>query len=131
MKNFIISVLVNFFALFIIVKILDGVVINGWHTMAVASIVLTFISYFIKPIIMLVSLPFNVLTLGILTLFINACLFYFASKLVTGFTVTTFWYAFLAALLLSIITVLTDTFLIKKNVRIIKHYGNIPPRQDL
>ncbi len=131
MKNFIISVLVNFFALFIIVKLLDGIAIDGWHTMAVAAIVLTFIHTFLKPVIIFISLPFNILSLGILTLFINAGLFYFASKLVTGFKVTTFWYAFLAALILSVITVIIDAYVIKKNVRVLKHYGNTPPNPDI
>jgi putative membrane protein len=131
MRNFIISVLINVLALFIITKLLSGVSIASWQTITLAAIVLTLIYTFLKPIIIFVTLPINILSLGIFTLFINAGLFYFASKLIDGFIVANFWSAFLAAIMLSIITIIADTYLLKKNVRVIKHYGNIPPRQDL
>jgi len=68
------------------------------------------------------------MSLGVFTLFINAFLFYFASNLVSGFKVTTFWYAFLAAIMLSVITIIMDAYFLKKNVRVLKDYGNTPPK---
>jgi putative membrane protein len=128
MKNFIISVFVNILALFIIVKLLDGVSIDSSKTLIISALVLTLIHVFIKPVLMFVSIPFNLLSLGIFTLFINAFLFYFASNLVSGFKVTTFWYAFLAAIMLSVITIIMDAYFLKKNVRVLKDYGNTPPK---
>ena len=131
MRNFVISVLVNVLALFIITKLLSGVSIYGWQTIILSAIALTLIYTFLKPIIIFITLPINMLSLGILTLFINAGLFYFASKLIDGFRVANFWSAFLAAIMLSVITIIADTYLLKKNVRVIKKYGNIPPKQNL
>jgi len=131
MKNFIISILINILALFIIAKLLDGVSIAGAKALIISAIVLTLIHAILKPILMFISIPFNLMSLGIFTLFINAFLFYFASNLVTGFKVTTFWYAFLAAIMLSIITILADAYLFKKNVRVLKNYGNTPPKQNM
>ncbi len=128
MKNFIISVFVNIIALFIIVKLLDGVSIDGSKTLIISALVLTLIHVFIKPVLMFVSIPFNLLSLGIFTLFINAFLFYFASNLLSGFKVATFWYAFLAAIMLSVITIIADAYFLKKNVRVLKDYGNTPPK---
>ncbi len=128
MKNFIISVFVNILALFIIVKLLDGVSIDGSKTLIISAFVLTLIHVFIKPVLMFVSIPFNLMSLGVFTLFINAFLFYFASNLVSGFKVTTFWYAFLAAIMLSVITIIMDAYFLKKNVRVLKDYGNTPPK---
>jgi len=128
MKNFIISVFVNILALFIIVKLLDGVSIDGSKTLIISALLLTLIHVFIKPVLMFVSIPFNLFSLGIFTLFINAFLFYFASNLVSGFKVTTFWYAFLAAIMLSVITIIMDAYFLKKNVRVLKDYGNTPPK---
>jgi len=128
MKNFIISVFVNILALFIIVKLLDGVSIDGSKTLIISALVLTLIHVFIKPVLMFVSIPFNLLSLGIFTLFINAFLFYFASNLVTGFKVANFWSAFLAAIMLSVITIIADAYFLKKNVRVLKDYGNTPPK---
>ena len=128
MKNFIISVFVNILALFIIVKLLDGVSIDGSKTLIISALVLTLIHVFIKPVLMFVSIPFNLMSLGVFTLFINAFLFYFASNLVSGFKVTTFWYAFLAAIMLSVITIIADAYFLKKNVRVLKDYGNTPPK---
>lgn len=128
MKNFIISVFVNILALFIIVKLLDGVSIDGSKTLIISAFVLTLIHVFIKPVLMFVSIPFNLMSLGVFTLFINAFLFYFASNLVSGFKVTTFWYAFLAAIMLSVITIIMDAYFLKRNVRVLKDYGNTPPK---
>lgn len=128
MKNFIISVFVNILALFIIVKLLDGVSIDSSKTLIISALVLTLIHVFIKPVLMFVSIPFNLMSLGVFTLFINAFLFYFASNLVSGFKVTTFWYAFLAAIMLSVITIIMDAYFLKKNVRVLKDYGNTPPK---
>ena len=128
MKNFIISVFVNILALFIIVKLLDGVSIDGSKTLIISALVLTLIHVFIKPVLMFVSIPFNLMSLGVFTLFINAFLFYFASNLVSGFKVTTFWYAFLAAIMLRVITIIADAYFLKKNVRVLKDYGNTPPK---
>lgn len=69
----------------------------------VAAVVLGALNLFIKPILIIITLPINILTLGLFTLVINALLVLSATILVPGFVVSGFWAAFLFALVLSII----------------------------
>ncbi len=69
----------------------------------IAAVVLGALNLFIRPILVILTLPINVLTLGLFSLVINACLVLLASALVPGFAVAGFWTAVLYALALSII----------------------------
>lgn len=78
--------------------IVPGVrVANAW-TAFVAALVIGLINALIRPLIILLTLPVNILTLGLFTLVINAVLFWFASSIVKGFDVANFTAAFLGAL---------------------------------
>ena len=74
--------------------------------MLVVALVLGIINAFLRPLIILITLPMNILTLGTLTLFINGALFYLVSKIVKGFVITGFWSAFWGYILFSIISFL-------------------------
>ena len=69
----------------------------------IAAVVLGAFNYFLRPILLILTLPINILTLGLSSLVINACLVLFASALVPGFAIAGFWTAVLYALALSII----------------------------
>ncbi len=71
----------------------------------VGSIVLGIVNAIIRPIIILLTLPINVVTLGLFTLVINGFMLWMTSGIVKGFDVTGFWVAILAALVISIISV--------------------------
>ena len=106
MYNFIIVVLINLFALFLVSNIMHGIVIHGWQTFIAASIVLSFI---------------NLLSLGFFTLIINAVILYCTSGIVKGFYVKDFFSAFWGALLLSIIYVILEICVIKRNVKVLRN----------
>ena len=125
MRTFIAVSVINALALFIISNVLNGITINGWQTLAVSAMVLTLINIFLKPIISFITLPINIFSLGFFTLFINAFLFYIVGKIVKGFVVADFMTAFLGALLLSVITLLVETLIIKDKKRILNRYGTI------
>jgi len=125
MRTFIAVSVINALALFIISNILNGITINGWQTLAVSAMVLTLINIFLKPIISFITLPINIFSLGFFTLFINAFLFYIVGKIVKGFVVADFMTAFLGALLLSVITLLVETLIIKDKKRILSKYGTV------
>lgn len=72
----------------------------------VLAIVLALINMFIRPLITLLTLPINVLTLGLFSLVINALLIMLAGMLVPGFAVAGFWPAFFFAILLALINTL-------------------------
>lgn len=83
--------------------VVPGITISNFVTALIAAVVIAFINVFIKPVLIFLTLPINILTLGLFILVINALLFMFVAYLVPGVQVEGFWSAFLGALLLSII----------------------------
>ena len=83
-------------------KIVPGISYDTGTTLAVVVVVLSFFNAVLKPLMLLFTLPFIVLTLGIGIWIINAILFYFVGRLVDGFHVATFGAALLGALIVSL-----------------------------
>ena len=110
-KNYIIRWLINAVGLLIVSKIMGSIEIDGILTAVVAAAVIGLINIFLRPLLIILTLPINILSLGLFTLVINGLIFYFVGSIVEGFHVTGFLAAFLGALILSIINVLA-TFLI-------------------
>ena len=108
MKRFIIGWLVNTTALLVVVHVVSGISIDRWQTTFVASLVLGLLNIFIRPVLILLTLPVNVLTLGLFTLFINGFMFYLAASLVRGFEVMNFGSAFFGAFVFSIMAFLLN-----------------------
>ena len=103
--KFIIRLLINAIALAVISYFsIAGVHANGWQALAIGAIVLGLANAIIKPILIIVSCPLEVLTLGLFTLVINALIFLFGLRLVSGWEVPGFWSAFWAAIVMSIIS---------------------------
>ncbi len=69
----------------------------------IAAVVLGAFNYFLRPILIVLTLPINIVTLGLFSLVINALLVLLAAMIVPGFGVTGFWTAVLFALVLSIV----------------------------
>jgi len=90
--------------------VLPGVNVDGLWVALVLAVVLGAINAFIRPIIILLTLPINVLTLGLFTLVINAALVVLASYVVPGFSVAGFWWAMLFSIVLSIVTTVFSSF---------------------
>jgi len=108
MKRFFIGWLVNTTALLVVIHVVSGISIDRWQTTFIASLVLGLLNIFIRPVLIILTLPVNVLTLGIFTLFINGFMFYLAASLVRGFEVMNFGSAFLGAFVFSIIAFLLN-----------------------
>lgn len=85
--------------------IVPGIVISNFTTALIAAVVIALVNLGIKPILVFLTLPINILTLGIFILVINALLFMFVAYLVPGVEVNGFWSAFLGALILSILSI--------------------------
>lgn len=128
MKNFINVTLINMFALFIVSHTINGIIISSWQTLLLSAVVLSLINIYLKPIIKLITLPVNLLTLGFFTLFINAFLLTIVESLVKGFYIKNFSTAFIGAILLSLIYLFVEKFVIVRNV---KFYSNEKPKQNI
>ena len=85
--------------------VVPGISVSTFGTALIASIVIALVNLVIKPILVFLTLPINILTLGIFILVINALLFMFVAYLVPGVEVEGFWSAFLGAILLSILSI--------------------------
>ena len=85
--------------------IVPGITISSFVTALIASVVIALVNIVIKPVLVFLTLPINILTLGIFILVINALLFMFVAYLVPGVEVNSFWSAFLGALILSILSI--------------------------
>jgi putative membrane protein len=92
-----------------------GVTVSGAGALFVAALVLGLLNTFIRPLIILLTLPFTVISLGLFTLFINGFLFFAAAKIVRGFSVSGFWSAFWAAILFSLFSFLLNRLLLPEN----------------
>lgn len=96
--NWLISALVILSAAYI----LPGVHVASFMTALVAALFLGIINAIIKPILIILTLPITILTLGLFTLVINALLVLLVAKIVPGFKVDGFWWALLFGLILSV-----------------------------
>ena len=103
------SILINWLisALVILASayLLPGIHVENFLTALVLALVLGILNAIVKPILLLLTLPINVLTLGLFTLVINALLIMLATMIVPGFSVDTFWWAVLFSILISLFNI--------------------------
>ncbi|HAI22131.1 MAG TPA: hypothetical protein DCM14_09610 [Clostridiales bacterium UBA8153] len=98
---------VNALALLVTAHLLEeGVILEGFVPAFIAATCLGLVNAVIRPVLMLLTLPINVLTLGLFTLVINGLMLWMVSAVVAGFALGGLLWAILAALLLSVISAL-------------------------
>ena len=85
---------INALVLMLIPYIVNGVTVDSFYIALIVAIVLALVNSFLRPILMVLTLPINVLTLGLFTLVINGFCFWFISTFIRGFNVTDFNAAF-------------------------------------
>jgi putative membrane protein len=90
-------------SVFVTTKIISGIVVDPIWVALVVGACLTLFNMFIKPIIKVLTLPLNILTLGLFSLVVNSVLFWYLGTFIKGFEVSTFTAAFIGALVVSII----------------------------
>lgn len=106
----IIKILINALAVAITAYLLPNVEINSFVTAILVALILAIINTFIKPIVSILTLPINILTLGILSFILNGVFILLASRLVDGFTVTGFFWAVIFSIVLSIVSSILGMF---------------------
>ncbi|ABK99852.1 phage holin family protein [Pelobacter propionicus] len=102
MKQLLLRWVLNSFALFFVMKLIPGIQIDRFGDLMLATLVIGLLNAFLRPLIVLFTLPVTIATLGLFTLVINGVIFALAALLLKGFHVTGFGTAFVAALLFSI-----------------------------
>ncbi len=102
--QFLINLLISSFAVFVSARIIPGVTIDNFSTSVVVAIVIGIVNAIIKPILLVLTLPINVVTLGIFTFVVNAAMILLVDNLVGGFSVDGFFTALIFSIVLSLIT---------------------------
>ncbi len=92
--------------LLVVGKYIPGIELSGVYAAIVASIVLALLNVFVRPVLVLLTLPINILTLGVFSFVINAGLFWFAASFLAGFTVSGFLPAVAGSLVVTLVSAL-------------------------
>ena len=111
MVGFLIRLAVNSLAILIVTHIVRGIEVTSTVTAVVAAFVLGIVNAFLRPIIILLTLPINILTLGLFTFVINALMLELVSWLIPAFHIDTFWTAIGGAIVITIVSFLLNWFL--------------------
>jgi putative membrane protein len=99
----IIRLLLNTVAVIILSKVLSGVYVESYTTALIVAVVLGLLNLLVKPILVVLTFPITIVTLGLFMLVINALIILLADELITGFSVSSIWIAILFSVLLSLL----------------------------
>ncbi len=102
--NVLINIIINAIAVVVAAYVLPGVQVETFTIAIVVAILLSILNTFVKPILVFLTFPITILTLGLFIFVINALLILFVSNLVPGFKVHSFWSALLFSLILSLVS---------------------------
>ena len=103
--------LLNAVALLIVAYILPGITVASFGSALIAALVLGLLNTLVKPLLVLLTLPITIVTLGLFLLVLNALVFWFAGSILKGFNVNGFWWALLGALVYSLVSGLLSRLL--------------------
>jgi putative membrane protein len=106
--------ILNALALLAVAYLYPGVQVASFWAALVAALVLGFVNILVRPLIVILTLPVTILTLGLFLFVINALLFWLVAEVVQGFTVTGFGAALLGSILYSVITLLAGWLLFSR-----------------
>ena len=102
--RFLLVWVINAFSLFALPYLLSGIQVKGFSTALIVALLLGLVNAVARPILIVLTLPLSVLTLGLFILVINGLLFWFVASFVDGFVVTGFWVAVAGAIAYSVIS---------------------------
>jgi putative membrane protein len=103
-------IIINAVALLAVAYLIPGIEVSGLRGALVAAVVLGVVNAVLKPILIILSLPLEIITLGLFTFVINALLFWFVGQLGLGISVHGFWPALIGSIVLSIVSMILSAF---------------------
>jgi putative membrane protein len=117
LRNIVIRLFINTVALGLASYLIPGITFNLFQDLIIAAALFGILNTFIKPILIILTLPINLLTLGLFTFVINALMLGLTGSFLDGFNVTGFWSALGGAIIISIISVFLNSFLKEEEQR--------------
>ena len=113
--NFIINLLVSALVVFVLANVMPGVSIDGYVSAIIVAVVIGLLNAIVRPILAILSLPINILTLGLFSFVITAVIILLASAIMgNSFHVDGFWYALLFGVVLGIVNSVVGGFVAKE-----------------
>lgn len=104
--KFIARFLLSVLGLLVIAEVFSGISVDGVYAAVIAVLVLGILNAFVRPILLILTLPITIITLGLFSFVINALLFLFAASFLDGFTVDGFVMALLGSLAMTVVNTL-------------------------
>lgn len=108
--GFVLKVLVNAFAIYFIAQIVPGIEVAGVWTALGAGLVLGLVNAVVRPILLVLTLPVTLVSLGLFLVVLNAFCLWLVSLVVKGFMIHGFWAALFGALLVSVVSFVLNAF---------------------
>lgn len=112
MTTLVVKWLISALAIFAVGNFLPGIHVADYMTALWAALALGILNAVIRPVLLLLTLPINFITLGLFTFILNGFMFWSATKFVSDFNVDSFWWAVLGALLVSAISTFSNRLLL-------------------
>ena len=127
MSAFILRWLVTTVAVYVATKLVPGIQCPSAGTLAGTSLLLGIINAFVRPVLLLLSMPFIIVTMGMFIFVVNALLLLFVSQILPAFRVDGFWSAFFGAIIISLTSWLLSLFFRSSDGRVhtITHHPSI------
>ena len=113
--NFIIKLLVNGLAVYTTAALLPGVGVENYFEAIIVALILGILNALVRPILVILTIPITVFTLGLFLLVINAGIIMLADWLLSDFVVNGFWWALLFSIILTFINSLLDSLIFRDN----------------
>ena len=111
MRGFLLRVLVVGIGLWVASEIVPGVTITGARALIIAALLLGIVNAVVRPVVIILTLPLTILTLGLFLLLINAAMLSLVAWMLAGMTVSGFWSAFFGAIVVSITAWAASSFI--------------------
>lgn len=105
--------ILNAVALLVVAYILPGITVASFGSALIAALVLGLLNTLVKPLLIVLTLPITIVTLGLFLLVLNALVFWFAGSILKGFQVEGFWWAVIGAIVYSLVSGLLSGLLTK------------------
>jgi putative membrane protein len=109
---------INTLSLWVADDLFDGIAFESAKSLFIAGLVLGIVNVFVKPVLLLLTLPLTILTLGIFVLVINALMLLLTAWLVPGFVVSGFWAGFFVALFVSVFSFILNALVGNQKVTV-------------
>lgn len=130
LKDFLQRWVITTVAVLVATHVVSGIHYDHWAALLAATLLLGLLNAFLRPVLLVLSLPFLILTLGLFSLVINALLLLLVGELVKSFHVAGFWPAFWASLVISVISVLLNSLTGTGSARVTVRRGRIKRPKD-